>query len=291
MRLAVRASEIEMKDESYQEEGLKRFVALSLGIHLIGFLLSLFNVLSLPKPALEEWSIDTELISDTDFGAVSKTVIPKAKVSEEVSVPINQLPQLTKTFTIKEKTKEEEGVAEEKKDEKVETGKTLTKDTSQDGQAIVRPDAAVKLKKSEALERLVREKLKDQQKEDTRELKAQDNSELAKIRDSLKESGITSSSSTATGLADKNRYRAYLGGTIKRNWALPTTYQLKNSSASARLGIVINVRGELTKVDVETSSGDSTFDDYCIVSVQKSSPFNPPPNALAGELILVECRP
>jgi TonB family protein len=279
----------DLQSQEYREEGLKRFVALSLGIHLLGFILSFFNVLSLPKPPIEEWSIDTELISETDFGAVSKTVIPKAKIAEEASVPVNQLPQLTKTFTIKEKTKEEEGVAEEKKDEKIETGKTLTKDTEKDGQSIVRPDVTVKLKKSEALERLVREKLKDQQKEETRELKAEDNSELAKIRNSLKEAGISSSTS-ATGLADKNKYRGYLQGTIKRNYAMPTAYQLK-SAMSARIAIVINVRGELTKVEVDTSSGDATFDDYCILSVQKSSPFNPPPSQLAGELILLECKP
>lgn len=279
--------------EAHSDEGksLRIFIGLSLAVHLMALILSFFNLLRPPKPVMEEWSIDTELVSDLDVGASTKTVIPRAQVSEEVSVPINQLPQLTKSFTIKEKEKEEEGLAEPKKDEKVEVGKTETRDTEKDGQSVVKPDAAVALKKSEALERLVREKLKDKQKENTRELKAQDNSELAQIRDNLKEAGLTQNTGGLAGLAEQNRYKGYLTSTIRRNYALPKTYELQNANISARLAITISVRGELMNVDIENSSGDSVFDEYCIATVQKSSPFNAPPKELAGEVILIECKP
>ncbi|MDQ3233987.1 MAG: TonB family protein [Pseudobdellovibrionaceae bacterium] len=280
-------SESENEALAADSRSLSKFIGISVAAHLIGFVLSFFNIFGLPKPALEEWSIDTELLSDMDMGSAAKTVIPSAQKAEEASVPTNQLPQLPKTVTIKEKIKEEEGVLEEKKDEKIDEGKNITKDAEQDGQAIVKPDAAVKLKKSEALERLVRERLKEQQKEETKELKSQDTSDLAQIRDVLKNAGVTQSSGGIVSIAENNRYKAYLGAVLKRNYAMPSTYQVTKADMSAVLAVVINVRGELMNVEVQTSSGDTVFDDYCMQTVQKSSPFNPPPKELAGETLAV----
>lgn len=285
------SSQTSLEASSGEGTSLRIFIIGSLAVHLLALVLSFFNWLHSPKPVMEEWSIDTELVSDFDPGAAPKTVIPRAQVSEEVSVPINQLPQLTKTFTIKEKDKEEEGLAPKEKEEKVEVGKNVTRDTEKDGQSVVKPDAAIALKKNEALERLVREKLKEKQKENTRELKAQDNSEVAQIRDMLKDAGLNTNTGGLAGLAEQNRYKGYLTSTIRRNYALPKTYELQNANINARLAITISVRGELMKVDIENSSGDSVFDEYCIATVQKSSPFNPPPKELAGEVILIECKP
>jgi len=282
-------SESENEAMAADSRSLSMFIGISVAAHLIGFILSMFNIFGLPKPALEEWSIDTELLNDMDMGSAPKTVIPSAEKAEEASVPTNQLPQLPKTVTIKEKIKEEQGL-EEKKDEKIEEGKNITPDAEQDGQSIVKPDAAVKLKKSEALERLVRERLKDQQKEETKELKTQDKSELAQIRDVLKNAGVTQSSGGIVSIAENNRYRAYLGSVLKRNYAMPSTYQVTKADMFAVLNVVINVRGELMTVEVQTSSGDTVFDDYCMQTVQKSSPFNPPPKELAGEALAVKCN-
>jgi TonB family protein len=284
-------SDSENEVAARESRSLMLFIGISVAAHLIGFILSMFNLFGLPKPALEEYSIDTELLSEVDMGSAPKTVIPSAQKAEEASVPTNQLPQLPKTVTIKEKIKEEEGVLEEKKDEKIEEGKNITKDTEQDGQAIVKPDAAVKLKKSEALERLVRERLKEQQKEETKELKTQEKSDLAQIRDVLKNAGVTQNSGGGiVAIAEHNRYRVYLGALLKRNYAMPSTYQVTKADMFAVLNVVINMRGELMSVDVATSSGDTVFDDYCMQTVQKSSPFNPPPKDMAGETIAVKCN-
>jgi TonB family protein len=259
--------------------------------HGIGFILSKYNFFGPPKPMLEEYSIDTELLNEVDMGSAPKTVIPSAQKAEEASVPTNQLPQLPKTVTIKEKIKEEEGVLEEKKDEKIEEGKNITKDTEQDGQTIVKPDAAVKLKKSEALERLVRERLKEQQKEETKELKTQEKSELAQIRDVLKNAGVTQSSGGGiVSIAESNRYKAYLDSTLRRNYALPTTYQVTRKDMYTVIRVQISARGELMDVQVQESSGDNVFDEYCIQTAQRSAPFNPPPKDLAGADIGLTCR-
>lgn len=277
------------KEMPNDSKSLLIFISVSLGLHILGVLLGALNLFELPKPALEEWSIDTELLSDSEMGSAPQTVIPNAEKSEEVKVPTQQLPQLTKTFAIKEKVKEEEGVAEDKRNEKVDEGKNITKDAEKDGQNIVKEEVAVKLKKSEALERLVREKLKQKQKEATRELKANDNSQLAQIRDVLKDAGVKPSAGGILNIGETNRYRSYLATLLKRNYAMPSTYQLSKADMSAILAVQINARGELVKVDVKTSSGDRVFDDYCMQTVQKSSPFNPPPKDLAGEELPVKC--
>jgi colicin import membrane protein len=282
-------SQTEQEATASDSRALSLFIGISLAAHLLGFVLSIFHVFELPKPALEEWSIDTELLNDSDLGSAPKTIVPNAQKSEEVAVPSNQLPQLTKTFTVKEKIKEEEGVGEQPKDEKIEEGKNTTPDADKDGQSIIKPDAAVKLKKTEALERLVREKLKQEQKTDSKELKAHDNTDLAQIRDVLKNAGVTQSSGGIVSIAENNRYRAYLASVLKRNYAMPSTYQLTKASMSAVLTVVINARGELMKVEVATSSDDKVFDEYCMQTVQKSSPFNPPPKELAGEDLPVKC--
>jgi TonB family protein len=284
-------SDSENEVTARESRSLMLFIGISVAVHLLGFILSMFNLFGLPKPALEEYSIDTELLSDVDMGSAPKTVIPSAEKAEEATVPTNQLPQLPKTVTIKEKVKEEEGIMEEKKDEKIEEGKNITKDTEEDGQAIVKPDAAVKLKKSEALERLVRERLKEQQKEEAKELKTQEKSDLAQIRDVLKNAGVTQNSSGGiVAIAENNRYTAYLDSTLRRNYALPTTYQLTRKDMFTVIRVQISVRGELMDVQVEQSSGDNTFDEYCIQTAQRSAPFNPPPKVMAGADIQLTCK-
>jgi TonB family protein len=284
-------SDSENEVTARESRSLMLFIGISVAVHLLGFILSMFNLFGLPKPALEEYSIDTELLSDVDMGSAPKTIIPSAEKAEEATVPTNQLPQLPKTVTIKEKVKEEEGIMEEKKDETVEEGKNITKDTEQDGQAIVKPDAAVKLKKSEALERLVRERLKEQQKEESKELKTQEKSDLAQIRDVLKNAGVTQNSSGGiVAIAENNRYTAYLNSTLRRNYALPTTYQLTRKDMFTVIRVQLSVRGELMDVQVQESSGDNTFDGYCIQTAQRSAPFNPPPKGMAGVEIQLTCK-
>lgn len=280
-------------NENLRDEDVRSLYILigaSIGLHLLIFILSFFKFFSPPKPIIQEWAMDTELLTEEELGSAHKTVIPKAEKDKEVLVPDNQLPQLTKTFTVQEKVKEEEGLLEEKKPEKIEEG--LPKpNSSEDGQENVKPDVTVKLKKSEALERLVREKLKDKTRPNNRRLTAEDNTDLAQIRDLLKDKGSTPTTGGIAGLSDNNKYKGYLTGVIRRNYQLPTTYQLQRHDMRAILAITIDASGGLKDVEVSESSGDTQFDDYCIATVNKSAPFDPPPEPLAGETILVECKP
>ncbi len=276
--------------ETDEEHGtLYAMIGVSVAVHVLVFCLSFLKIFKPAQPIMEEWAMDTELLTEQELGSAPKTVIPKAEVDKEVLVPDNQLPQLTKTFKIEDKLKEEEGL-EPTKDVKPEEGKKIP-DAVKDGQDQEKPDVTTKLKKSEALERLVREKLKDKTKPNNRKLTAEDNSELAQIRDALQKPGTVSSPGGIAGLSEQNKYRGYLTGVIRKNYALPTTYQLTKADIRAVLAITIGASGELMQAEIQQESGDSVFDDYCVRAVNKSSPFNAPPADLAGETILVECKP
>lgn len=278
-----------LSETTEEKRSLYIIIAVSVGVHFLVFCLSFLKIFRMAPPIIEEYAMDTELLTEAELGSAPKTVIPKAEVDKEVLVPDNQLPQLTKTFKIEDKLKEEEGLEPSKEPVKDE-GKVIP-EAVKDGQDNQKPDVTTKLKKSEALERLVRERLKDKTRPNNRKVTAEDNSELAQIRDALTKPGSVSAPGGIAGLNEQNKYRGYLTGVIRRNYALPTTYQLQKSDAHAILAITIAATGELMQAEIKQESGDSVFDDYCVRAVNKSSPFNPPPESLAGETILVACNP
>ncbi|MFW7379512.1 MAG: cell envelope integrity protein TolA [Oligoflexus sp.] len=242
------------------------------------------------SPIIEEWSIDTELVTDINLEASNQTVIPGAKESEEVSVPSNLLPQVTKRYTVKEQEKQEEGLVEEPLEPDVEKGKNATKDTVKDKPMVKPdPDVSTKIQQQDALRRMALEKLRREQKEQSRELKAHKNDKLAQIREALSE-GAALDQSAGGGLianAESRRYQGYLSQTIRRNYELPSNYQFQSSKTNVILLMRINARGELLTVDISESSGDQVRDAYSIEAVKKSAPFNPPPKALAGRDFLL----
>ncbi|WP_159455376.1 TonB C-terminal domain-containing protein [Pseudobacteriovorax antillogorgiicola] len=277
-----------------QDQMLKLFLGLSVAAHVLVFLLGHFNVLS-PERPIPEWAIETELVADFDLGASNKTVLPNAKKSEKVAVPSNLLPQITKNFTVKEKTKREEGLAEGPVDETVDLGKNASEDTDKNSPELEEPDrqAATRLRKAEALKRIAMERLRQQQKEKSKEFKAHEADLMPKLKQNLS-NDVGLNSTMGTGLlegAEAQRYLGYLTRAVRRNWALPKTYELSSSNVKAALHIVINARGELVTAKVAESSGDDVFDQYCTEAIQKSAPFKAPPQKLAGNTFQFNCNP
>lgn len=273
--------------EDYKK--LYLMVGVSLGIHLIVFGLSFVRIFRSPPPFVQEIAMDTELLTEAELGSAPKTVIPKAEVAPEVLVPDNQLPQLTKTFKVEDKLKEEEGL-EPSKEEIKDEGKTIP-EAVKDGQEDQKPEVTTTLKKSEALERLVRERLKDKVKPNNRKLQAEDNSELAQIRDLMKTPGSATNTGGIAGLSEQNRYAGYLTGAIRKNYSVPPTFQLASADGRAVLAITISATGDLMQAEIVQSSGDTVFDDSCVRAVNKTSPFKVPPDGIAGATISIECKP
>ena len=246
------------------------------------------------KQTIPEWAIETELVADLDIGSASTTALPKAKKSDKVAVPSNLLPQMTKNFAVKEKAKREEGVEEGPVDKDLDIGKNKTKDTDKDSpQVDEEKQAATRLRKSEAIKRLAIERLRQQQKEKSREYKAPEANDMPKLKSELnKDVGV--GSTLGAGLmegAEAQRYAGYISKAIRRNWSLPKTYELSQAGATTILHMVLNARGAIVSVDVSKSSGDEVFDQYCVDATQKSAPFKAPPKKLAGQVFKLNCKP
>ncbi len=280
----------ELVSETHEDYSkLYLMIGVSVGVHILVFALSYLKIFRTPPTFIQEASIDTELLSEAELGSAPKTVIPKAEVAQEVLVPDNQLPQLAKTFKVEDKLKEEEGL-EPTKEQVKDEGKTLP-DAAKDGQEDQKPDVTNTLKKSEALERLVREKLKDKTKPNNRKLQAEDNSELAQIRDLLKNQGSQTNTGGIAGLSEQNRYVGYISGAIKKNYTVPPTFKLAAADGRTIIAISISATGELMQAEIVSSSGDTVFDDSCVRAVNKTSPFKAPPETVAGVTINIECKP
>ena len=86
-------------------------------------------------------------------------------------------------------------------------------------------------------------------------------------------------------------YSSYLRKAIRKNWALPKTFQLTDADMLTVVAIRINARGGLISVKIDETSGDAGFDQYCVDAVRNSSPYKAPPDGQAGEIIRINCIP
>ena len=262
----------------------------SLFLHIITLSASELDWFTSKSPLIEEWSIETDLVSDLDAGSVDKTVIPDAKESDKALVPSNLLPQTTKKFAIEQPKQIEDGTVE---------GPNLTENMSGRDQeknenlVAVEPNENVKiLKKNEALKRLVMDKLRREQKEKSRELTAQKNDAVAALKEAAKKGA--SSGSEVSGLlssAASRVYQSYLTKAIRRNYSLPKNYKFSDAKSMVLLAIRLDTRGNLLGVEIKESSGDSMLDNYCIEAVRRSTPFEKPPKELMGSIIQINFKP
>lgn len=278
-----------------QDQLVRSFVTFSVVAHLLFFILDQMGLhFRIPEPLVEEWSMDTDLLTDTDFSnAPAVTTIPGAKVEDKAKVPDNLLPQLPKQFTLQETTQQ--------KAEEVVPGPDVKKETKEE-----EPDKKVKesdtetptdeniqnkLNKMDALKRLALEKLKKQQTEKNRDLAAPSKDALARIGEELNKSDKMSGIAGGAGGLDKNRYRKILYSSVHKNYHLPESFKLVDPNMTVVIAIVVNGRGELINVKVEQSSNDPVFDDAAISATKNAAPFEPPPSSLAGETILLQFKP
>ncbi len=278
-----------------QDQLVRFFVTASVVGHLIFFILNQLGLqFRIPEPLVEEWTMDTDLLTESDLSnAPSVTTIPGAKVEEKAQVPDNLLPQLPKQFTLQETTKEKAEELVPGPDEKKETKEEEPEKKAKEAESETKADEEIqnRLDKADALKRLALERLKKQQTEKNRELKAPSNEKLARIGDELEKSDKLSGVAGGAAGFDKNRYRKVLYSAVHKNYHLPETFKLVDPNITVVIAIRVNGRGELMAVEVEQSSNDPVFDEAAINAAKNSAPFDPPPSSLAGEIILLQFKP
>lgn len=272
-----------------------RLVIVFFGVSILGhtlfFVVEGLDIFSHRKVMVEEWVMDAEIISDIDFAASDRSAIDNAKEAEEVKVRENLLPQLTKTFSVKEDTVPEETVAEEKiveekKEEKKEAAKP---EKTEDLKIQTKNKEDNKLDQREAKKRLAMQALIDSNKTaKTNEAEVSSDDIANKILNNLK-GGVAGGS--ARGKQIIGQYVGMVRRAVHGNYSLPDAYNLKGAAMEVTLLIVVSARGDITKLEIEKGSGDRVFDDLTINAVKASSPLPKPPEELVGEKIYLNFKP
>ena len=271
---------IYLKQVIFDEDRLlKNIIAVSIGAHLLLFVVSYLDIDPIPPAPMEEWVIDADLSTDFGDAPAKTTVVPKAELAEKASVPSNLLPQINKSFELNSKAREEEGYSE--KQAKLE--KSKLKDKKVEGVDRVQKEKS-RLKMQEALRRLAMEKLRKEQKTKSNKYQTEQKGDLARVKQNL---AADSSENGIGGIEEKQKYRVYLTKTIHRNYDLPSTYKIKKNQAMVYLRMKINAKGELVVSKIDKSSGDEVFDSYTLAALRKSAPFTAPPKSLVGKSIVV----
>jgi len=77
-------------------------------------------------------------------------------------------------------------------------------------------------------------------------------------------------------------YSSQVHRKISRNWRIPPGVPTDGSLA-ALISFKVDGNGRVNNVRVKESSGNSSFDEYCIKAINRSAPLPPPPYELAEE--------
>ena len=278
------------------QTGLERTFYWMLGASILAHIvfLSLEKMEFTPPRDLlyEEWSVEADLLVDTNLSFPKSSAIPDAKKAEEARVPDNMLPQLSKKFAIEKKQSKQEEFVEEvvqKKKDEVK-GKELK---NEKGEVNVKsdPKEANRLKMQDALKRLAMEKLRKDNKVAKR-VEAEKSDPLARLQSELANSKIAAGSEgVGANAAARKHYRGRLKSHIGRYWTVPEAYNLKDANLLVTIAVVINERGFTSSIKIKRSSGDSAFDDMALNAVKNAVPLPKPPKGSAGEEIHLNFTP
>lgn len=118
-------------------------------------------------------------------------------------------------------------------------------------------DAFKKLQKLSALEKIKDELAKEQSKGKVEPIKGE----------------VISAGTRPSGIAkmEYDIFLAQIDSTIKNNWSLPQW--LMDLPLQARIRVRIDPNGQLLSTDVNRSSGNPSYDEFCVAAVEKSTPF------------------
>lgn len=260
---------------------VRKFVAISVALHIIAFVVSTLKLIHTPPMPQEEFGIETELISDLNWDTTSKTKIPDIETAPEAAVPKNLLPQLPKNFAVEDSAPkaDDSSLVDPEKTEPVPTNTSTTTGTGTDTNPAltqIKKTEDNKLAQREALKRLATELLRQQQKQDASKVAAPDSASAAQVKNA--ETGDATTGAPGVGnLAALRRYESILHKAIKRNYSLPSTYKTTTGQLQATVLIKIAANGDVQHAEISRSSNDRTFDELILQAVKISSPLPKPP--------------
>jgi protein TonB len=273
---------------------LRRLIIVSFGVHALFILVGPTQLFWSAPSTPQETIIAADIFPDLEMGASKEAALPNAAPAEEVKVEKNILPQLPKQFTVEDKpaTESDMAVAEQEKEqvkpependqkEKVDESPEVTKRQTEE---------ATELKKKEALERLMKEQARKEEKFADR-TEAPLNKKLAQRKMELENQRNGVSGGGGVSEIRLNKYLSALATVVRRNYALPEIYNLKDSTLEVRIAMMLTDSGELRKLDVAQSSGNESFDALALKVIRDSAPLPRPPVELAGQTFVFVFSP
>ena len=281
-------------NEPAESRLLTRLVIVSAVIHSLFLFVDPAWLFWKSNPVQEEMVISADIFPDIDMGSSKQAALPDVKPAEELQVDKNLLPQLPNKFSIEEQApkKDDMVVAEEQPVKEVKPEEEHVEPKKEEAPDIIKKknDEATELQKKDALERLLKEQARKDEKfadETVAPLSKkleQRKMDLENQRDGLAGGG---------GVTEirMHKYLSTLSRVVKRNYALPQIYNLANANLEVRVAMRLNDEGELRQLDIEQSSGDGSFDELVLKVIRDSVPLPRPPAELSGQTFVFVFSP
>lgn len=248
--------------ESYQilDHRLKKALKISLGLHIAVFLFFTVKVYLIPDDLIDYESslrVDIVALPQKDLQKMIESSPPPPPEPESATPEARAKPEPKKQAA----PKEDVVILNPKKKPKNEKVDKVQIEKKQ-------KEALNRLKQMSALENL-----ENQMKNDTKP--------AAKP---VFAGNQIATGSDLRGLSkiQHDSYVAQVERHIRQNWALPQW--LANKKLRAQIRVKIDSNGLVISKTVVRSSGNSSFDDVALETIEKSSPVPRPPDKLAGLL-------
>lgn len=235
----------------------RKYIGISLFIHISIVLVFTIKAAIFPDENFQyQTAVKVDLVAlpdKLDKNTPLETEPEKPEVKEKIETPPPEVKSIPK----------EKKLTEKKVKKSVDPDAINLESTKKKEKA-----ALEKLKQMNALEEI--QKQEEQQEREKAKQKAIER--LNKIKGNALSSG-----SDIKGVAklQHENYIATVEKAIRRNWSLPEWLARKNLAAQVRVRFDEN--GTITHQEIEKSSGNPTFDELVMQTVQKSSPVPPPP--------------
>ncbi len=268
---------------------LKKFLGVSIVMHIVVVFISGLSFFSVPPPVTDEWSMDADLITDMSPAPQAASALPNAVKAEEAKVQADLLPQITKTVTIKEQTKEEEAIAEKKEVTPEPPPDAKVADTANkvDATTVKSPvKDAPEVEEKELLKRRAIELLR-LQNQTAKKNEAQNADAFAKVGQALSDpknkDQVSLAGGSLAGKSQEKRYVTLLQKAVRQHYTLPEAYNLKGADTVVVIGLVVAATGEISQLEVKTPSKDPAFDALTLEAVRAAAPLPKPPESLVGK--------
>lgn len=244
-----------------EQDEFKKAISLSAFLHLFLIGAMIFQAALKPKKPLVDVSqaISVSIANITPYTTISEepmaapqvpTSEPEQVAETEPEPAVVHEPEPAKPL-VQEKPKPE--TKEVKKAEKAKEDLSLAKAKQK--------KALDKIKKMSALEKI------------RQELSKEAAANAAKTAKGKGKSRTIAAGTALTGLdkIDASQYLQLLDYNIKQVWTLPQW--LMNKNLQAQVLVKFSVSGEILSTQVIKSSGNASYDSYCIQAVNKAAPF------------------